>query len=78
MFDVDHPFFRPLATRITIVAICFGWGVLETFKGSDAFALLFFGLSAYTAYRFWIAPRRHTDAEPTENDTSSHTSNQGD
>ncbi|WP_417263468.1 hypothetical protein [Celeribacter sp.] len=68
MFDLDHPFFRPLATRLAVVAVCFGWGVFETFQGSDAFALLFFGLSVYSAYRFFIAANSAPDASRSEND----------
>ncbi len=61
MFDFDHPFFKPLPTRIIITAILFGWTAFELYGGSQLWALLFGGLGVISAYNFFIAPRRPPD-----------------
>lgn len=55
LFDLDHPFFRPLWIRVAVVAACLGWAVFEIVAGSPGWALLFGAIGAYSGYRFFIA-----------------------
>jgi hypothetical protein len=54
LFDLDHPFFRPLWIRIAIVAACGLWTALEVAAGAAAWAVLFGGLGLYAAWRFFV------------------------
>lgn len=54
MFDLDHPFFRPLWIRIAVVALSLGWAVFELADGSPFWAMLFGALGVYAAYRFFV------------------------
>ena len=54
MFDLDHPFFKPLWLRIAIVAVTLGWAAFEFVGGSPAWGILFGGLGALAAYRFFV------------------------
>lgn len=58
-FDFDHPFFRPLWLRATVVAFCLGWAAFEIVAGSPGWAMLFGGIGLYAGYRlfFVFAPR---------------------
>lgn len=55
LFDLDHPFFKPLWLRIAVVASCLAWAVFEAFGGSPAWAAAFGGVGLYSAYRFFFA-----------------------
>lgn len=59
MFDLDHPFFRPLWIRLAVVAVCVAWGALELSRGALGWAAISLGLGAYSAFRFFVtfAPR---------------------
>ncbi|WP_071672627.1 hypothetical protein [Nioella nitratireducens] len=54
MFDLDHPFFRPLWIRIAVVAVCGGWGLFELSNDATGWAFVFLGLGAYAAYGFFV------------------------
>lgn len=62
LFDLDHPFFRPLWIRVATVAFCTGWGALEAWWGNPIWASLFWALAAYCAWGFFI------DFNPRERD----------
>ena len=55
LFDVQHPFFRPLWRRVAVVVISLGWAVVEIFNGSLFFAGLFAAAGLYCAHQFFIA-----------------------
>ena len=54
MFDLDHPFFRPLWLRIVIVALCLGWALFEIATGAPFWAILFGAIGLFAAYRFFV------------------------
>lgn len=65
MNQFEHPMFRPLWVRILIVLICAGWGGVEFFNGTYFWCALFWGVGAYSAYRFFITfnPESRPDKE---------------
>lgn len=54
MFDLDHPFFRPLALRLAIVGLCLGWGVFEFATDSPFWGTVFGGVGLVAAWRFFV------------------------
>lgn len=54
VFDLDHPWFRPLWRRVLVTAIALGWGLVELASGSPGFALLFLALGAYAGWRLFV------------------------
>jgi hypothetical protein len=62
MFDLDHPFFRPLWLRVAIVVVCLGWAVFEFAGGSAFWGILFGALGVYSAYRFFVTVNRRDEA----------------
>ncbi|MEI2807538.1 DUF3329 domain-containing protein [Albidovulum sp.] len=54
VFDLDHPWFRPLWRRLLVTGIALGWGVLELASGSPGFAVLFLALGAYAGWRLFV------------------------
>ncbi len=52
--DTDHPAFKPLWTRVTIVAVTLCWGLVEIITGSPFWAMIFLGLGAYCVYAFFF------------------------
>ncbi|WP_011579801.1 MULTISPECIES: hypothetical protein [Chelativorans] len=55
LFDLDHPFFRPLWIRLAIIAVCLGWGVFEFLMGNPFWGTLFVGLGVYCIWGFLFA-----------------------
>lgn len=55
MFDVDVPFFIPVWRRIAVLVIAFGWGLFELSTGAIFWGMIFVGIGAISAWRFWIA-----------------------
>jgi hypothetical protein len=55
LFDVQHPFFRPLWRRVAVVAICLGWAVFELLGGAVFWAILFGAAGLYCAHQFFLA-----------------------
>lgn len=55
MFNLQDPFFRPLWLRAAIVAVCFGWAVVEGVTGASGFAVLFTAVGLYALHQFFIA-----------------------
>lgn len=54
LFDLDHPFFRPLWIRVGIVAVCLAWAGLEIYDGAMSWAIVFGALGVYCASRFFL------------------------
>ena len=52
--DLRHPFFVPVWRRILCVVLLFIWGILETLGGNTFWALLVFGIGAYSVYCFFF------------------------
>ena len=61
MFDMDHPFFRPLWIRIAVVAVCLGWALVELMGGSPGWAMIFGALGAYAGWNFFVGGTRRED-----------------
>lgn len=61
MFDFTHPFYRPLATRLIVVAVALGWGLFELSGGSPGWAIMFLAAGGYAAYRLLLTYRREDD-----------------
>jgi len=55
MFDLDHPFFKPLWLRVAIVVVCLGWAAFEFVGGSPFWGILFGAIGVYSAYRFFVS-----------------------
>ena len=51
-FDFTDAFYRPLWIRLTIVGVCFGWGLVELSGGFVGWAAIFFALGAFAGWRF--------------------------
>ena len=58
MFDLDHPFFRPLSRRIIVTLIVVVWSGFEFVAGSPFFAMLFAALGAWCGWSFF-GPNAH-------------------
>lgn len=54
MFDLNHPFFKPLWIRVVIVALCLGWALFEVAGGAPLWAIMFGAIGLYSAYRFFV------------------------
>lgn len=52
LFDLEHPFFVPVATRVIVVAICAVWGLFELATGALFWAMFFLGLAVICGWRF--------------------------
>lgn len=55
MFDLHHPFYRPLWIRVLIVAFCLGWAALEFAAGAPSWGVLFGGIGLWAGWRFFLA-----------------------
>ena len=55
LFDLDHPFFRPLWARIVTVAVPLCWSIVEIARDAPFWAILFAAAGLYAAYRFFVA-----------------------
>ena len=63
LFDLDHPFFRPLWRRLIIIAVCLGWGVFEFVMGHPFWGTLFAGLGLYCIWGFLFDHRPRTESD---------------
>lgn len=57
LFDFDHPFFQPLWRRIAIVALCFGWAIVEFAVSSPIWGVIFAGIGLVAAWHFFRPDR---------------------
>ncbi len=63
LFDLQHPWFKPLWRRVLVTAVCVFWTVLELYTGDPFWAMLFGALAAYSIWSFFFAfnPREPED-----------------
>ena len=54
MKDAEHPFFRPLWRRITIVVVCALWAALEFWAEEPFWGMIALGFAGYGAWQFLI------------------------
>jgi hypothetical protein len=54
MKDSEHPFFRPLWRRITLVVFCAAWCAFEFWNGQAFWGTLAGGMAAYGAWEFLL------------------------
>lgn len=74
LFDVRHPWFRPLWSRALLVAVTLGWALVEFTSGSPFFGILSAAAGLYCAWAFFVVfdpkdyerpPKDDTDTEET-------------
>jgi len=70
LIDPQHPAYRPLWVRILIVAVCFGWALVEIITGDPFWAVLSGGAGVYAVYMlFWTyKPQSAETATPPSTD----------
>jgi hypothetical protein len=54
LIDPNHSFYRPLWIRLAIVAVCFGWAIVEVTTGEPFWAILVGALGVYSAYKLLL------------------------
>jgi hypothetical protein len=54
LIDPNHSFYRPLWIRVAIVAVCFGWAIVEVTTGEPFWAILVGALGVYSAYKLLV------------------------
>lgn len=67
MFDLDHPFFRPLMRRILVAVIVSGWSVFEFLAGSPLFGILFGALGVWCCWSFFGPSAEETYKQKEDN-----------
>ena len=55
-FDLSHPFFKPLAVRVSVTLVALSWGVFELLTGELFWAILFLAAGIWCAYSFFFSP----------------------
>ncbi|WP_274426915.1 hypothetical protein [Chelativorans sp. YIM 93263] len=65
LFDLYHPFFRPLWRRVAVIVVCLGWGIFEFSMDEPFWGALFSGLGVYCAWVFLFdyKPDTGTDSD---------------
>ncbi|ANP86750.1 hypothetical protein HFO55_25570 [Rhizobium leguminosarum] len=65
LIDPNHPAYRRLWVRVAIVAVCFGWAVVEFVTGDPFWGVLAGGAGAYSFYiLFWTFKPQPPATEP--------------
>ncbi|MBT8418473.1 MAG: hypothetical protein KJO42_13625 [Silicimonas sp.] len=54
LFEVRHPFFRPLWRRVLVTSLCLGWALVELANGAGVWAALFGVCGVYLFVQFFI------------------------
>lgn len=54
MFDLRHPFFRPLWSRALVTGLALGWALVELSAGNTGWALLFGAAGGWCFYQFFV------------------------
>jgi len=54
LFDVQHPFFKPVWRRVAVVVFCFGWALMEWFQANGFWAIVFGSIGVFCAYEFFV------------------------
>ncbi|GLQ36008.1 hypothetical protein GCM10007939_22920 [Amylibacter marinus] len=52
LIDLNHPFFQPVITRISVVIVLICWGIFELTTGRAMWAVIFIGVGVICAWRF--------------------------
>jgi hypothetical protein len=63
LFDLDHPFFRPLWRRVAVVVVCLAWACVEFIGGTPFWGMLFGAIGIYCAWHFFVEARPEEGAE---------------
>jgi len=68
-FDLQTDFYKPLWLRVAIVVVCFGWAIIEFFKGGGLWAAFFAFLGAVAFQQFFLDgwPASETNTNSTDN-----------
>ncbi len=56
LFDPSHDFFKPLITRIALVAVCYGWAAFEWSIDARLWSVLFGVLGTACLWEFFLNP----------------------
>ena len=54
LFDVRHPFFRPLWRRAVVTGFCLGWALFELSNDSMFWAILFGASGVHLFIQFFV------------------------
>lgn len=54
IFDLQHPFFKPLWRRVLTVLACLGWSVFEFSGGAPFWGVLFGGVGLMAVWTFFF------------------------
>ncbi|MBF9032533.1 hypothetical protein HKCCE3408_19210 [Rhodobacterales bacterium HKCCE3408] len=68
VFDIRHPYFRPLWVRLPITAIVLGWALVEALSGNLVWALVFAAGGGWLVYG-WFVIFDPADYEKQDDDT---------
>lgn len=65
LFDLRHPFFRPLWRRVLVTVLCLAWAAVEFAGGAAFWGTLFAGIGALCVYEFFIVfdPANYEETE---------------
>jgi len=55
MFEVRHPFFRPVSRRVIATGLCLGWAAFEFLNDAPVWASVFAIAGAYLFWQFFVA-----------------------
>jgi hypothetical protein len=68
LFEVRHPFFRPLWRRVVVTAMCLAWALFELSNEAYAWAAIFGACGVHLFLQFFVK-FDPADYEPRDNDT---------
>ena len=55
LINVQIPFFIPVWRRISVIALCLAWALLEVSADNIEWAVLATGIAVYCAHQFFLA-----------------------
>ncbi|WP_337269063.1 hypothetical protein [Oryzifoliimicrobium ureilyticus] len=72
LIDPKHPVYRHLWVRLSIIAVCFAWCLVEIFGGDPLWAVLSGACGVYALYMLVITykPQPEEDATLSNDQTS--------
>ena len=56
MFDIQHPFFKPIWRRVLLVVACLGWAAFELSHNAYFWALLFLAFALHVVIQLFFLP----------------------
>lgn len=71
-FDVRHPWFKPVWTRILVTGLTIAWATVEFMNGNNIWAIVFGAAGAYLVWAFFV------DWQDPEPDLKDETTSEGD